>query len=281
MWNAAGDSIRDGDSTCKRDHCPENYHVFKGQCKACGSKSTSNPCICEEQWDFSGHDARCVAQSGCPDSRSATHLAPHVCDGDKPWCSIENPGCDDEESGQDGPEGWAYCTGALDATYVLYGAGVLVSEPTKIPGDDSYVGKCYTPKEMAKRMDNAEIDPFAWAPAGLGWHAPYYLKPYYAKFYSGTRACDNICGVKCMCNQETNEAHDYNSEECVYLHRNGNTRYRGMAGDSAGNGKYCLDRCIDNPGATCCAASNCLDDLCRWYNFPSCCWREGAWTNCE
>ena len=215
-----------------------------------------NPCICKEQWSgvelsaapatwHSEYDARCAAQSGCPDA---------ACDGDTaPWCRIENPGCDGEESGQ----GWAYCD--------PQGKTRLVSEKTKLI-DDSTVGKCYTPKEMAKRMDNAEIDPFAWAPPELGWHTPHALKPYYANFYSGTRACDNICGVKCMCDKETNEANDYNSEECVYLHRNGNTRYRGMAGGSTDNGDYCLDRCIDNPGATCCAASNCVDDVCLWYN---------------
>eukprot|EP00931_Biecheleriopsis_adriatica_P108492 TRINITY_DN8281_c0_g1_i2.p1 TRINITY_DN8281_c0_g1~~TRINITY_DN8281_c0_g1_i2.p1 ORF type:complete len:704 (+),score=110.03 TRINITY_DN8281_c0_g1_i2:87-2198(+) len=58
----------------------------------------SNPCKCNNSWDWPEHDLDCTEQVGCPKE---------ACDGaDQPWCRIENPGCDEEHMG----EGWAKCT---------------------------------------------------------------------------------------------------------------------------------------------------------------------------
>jgi hypothetical protein len=62
----------------------------------------SGPCVCKSEWKTSGSYAEdnpaCGnTQYGCADP---------ACDGDSPWCHIENLGCDEEVDG----DGWAYCT---------------------------------------------------------------------------------------------------------------------------------------------------------------------------
>lgn len=81
---------------------------------------TSNPCICQEEWnpsviaDLAAANPGCaVPLGGCPDP---------ACDGrEYTWCVISNPGCDEEEAnatslsvnGSVNGSGWAYCTPAL------------------------------------------------------------------------------------------------------------------------------------------------------------------------
>jgi hypothetical protein len=65
--------------------------------KKAGAKP--NPCRCKPLWSEPGDSAKCVNIVGCP---------AESCDGGaKPWCAIENPGCDEEETTDGG--GWAFC----------------------------------------------------------------------------------------------------------------------------------------------------------------------------
>ena len=133
---------------------------------------------------------------------------------------------------------WATCSPGVGVPYCgLQGKVQLISEPTKIPGDDSYVGKCYTPQEMVFREHNGEIDEFAWSTGGRNRDRDYN------DFYRGTDACDSICGVKCACGSA-----NWMLEECYDLHRNGNTRYRYSSVQDIYYHR-CLDKCIDKPGA--------------------------------
>lgn len=66
--------------------------------------SSAQPCQCKELWSEEGDELtenpKCHDQEGCE---------ARACDGDRrPWCQVENPGCDEESKADGG--GWAYCS---------------------------------------------------------------------------------------------------------------------------------------------------------------------------
>ena len=74
-------------------------------------------CICFDTWTGT-HDARCSAdQAGC--AADANGMA---CDGDAPWCIVANPGCNEEEDGEE----WAYCSTGSSRTHASHASHWLI-----------------------------------------------------------------------------------------------------------------------------------------------------------
>ena len=148
------------------------------------------PCICKEQWNQVG-----IGTQADPTACGALQYGceANACDGDDPWCKVENKGCAEEVHA--GGDGWAYCTpgepnGFGDYSFASFGFGgkCLPVGPSAPPS---------TPPPLPKAPPSA--------PPSLPPSTPPSAPP---------PACEALDGRKSKCKDRMDCDWDKTSETC-------------------------------------------------------------------